>query len=168
MSLALRAPNTIWLGTDDTRNLWDSSTDHAYKVVTAPIIPGSMVQLVDTSDELTWVLHPVGTNQVDFAVAVERPFMNSEPGAAGLAIEEPHAIGDTLPVRWISPGDTFLARVDSGADVNVASVLSFAANGFLAVQGTVTATANLIFFKSLVDTGGAVGAATHIRVVRFH
>lgn len=168
MALALRAPNTIWLGTDDTRNLWDSTTDQSFKVAVAPIIPGSMVQLVNTGDELTWVLAPVGTDQVDFAVAVERPFLNSEPGGTGLAIEEPYAIGDLLAVRWIGVGDTFLARVDNGADVNVADVLSIAVGGFLAVQATTTAAANLIFFKSLIDTGGAVGAATHIRVVRFH
>lgn len=168
MSLALRLPNTIWLSTNDTRNLWDSNTDQSYKVVIAPITPGSMVQLVNTGGELTWKLSPAGdTEQADFAVAVERPFMNSEPGV-GLAIEEPYAIGDLLPVRWISPGDTFLARVNTGQNISLADVLSITADGFLAEQGTITAAANLVLFKSLTDTGGAVGAPTHIRVVRFH
>ncbi len=168
MALALRDPNTIWLSTDPSPTLWDSATDHAYKAAVAPITPGSMVQLVDTAGDLTWVLHPDGTaQQGEFFVAVERTFTNADT-TDGLAIEEPYAIGDTVAVMAVRTGDTFLARIDNGIDVPLATRLSIAASGFMIPAAATTPAANTAFFKSLIDTGGAVGAPTHIRVFRFH
>jgi hypothetical protein len=155
MAISKRNPNTILLhgGTIHDADHQDGISTHQAGVA---ITPGMLVEMYTNGTELNWRPHASADEQVSTFVALDRSENN-------LTIDTAIAIGDTVKVARLSPGDMFYGLIPSGQNISAGAFLQSNGDGKLKAAGATTATANVAKFRS-EDTTGAVTADTRLRV----
>lgn len=152
MTLALRNPNTIYLGGGEglggEGGITQVNTLHAVEQIT----PGMLLELHDDSGTPAWGVHDSADDPVPLAVALDYPLMNK-------GIDDVYAANDLVLAGILKPGSMFYGIIPSGQDIDVGERLQSNGDGKLKTAGS-----GDVRFVSHTDTGGAVTVDTRIRV----
>lgn len=152
MALALRDPNTIYLGGGQTVGGEAGMTRVNEYVAIEAITPGMLLEYHNDSGTLKWGVHDSADAAVSPVFALEQLFLNK-------GVDDAYAAGDLVEAGIMHTGSKVWAIIPSGQNIAPGALLQSNGDGKLKALAT-----GVGKFVALESSGGAVTADTRLRI----